>query len=70
MILLAGVWQARELDAGAAGDLPAYALGAAVAFAAAWLCIHFFLRWVARFSLLPFVVYRIVLGVILLAVFL
>jgi len=35
----------------------------------AYLCIHFFLKLLDRIGMLPFVIYRLVLGVILLAVF-
>lgn len=43
------------------------AVGALIAGASAYLCIHLFLRWVERIGLLPFVIYRLVLGVVLLA---
>ena len=41
--------------------------GALIAGAAAWLCIHFFLRLIERIGMLPFVLYRVALGVALLA---
>ena len=70
VILMAGIWQARNMGEEAVnGSWPEYVLGTVVSFVVAWLCIHFFLRYVARFSLLPFVIYRVILGVILLAVF-
>jgi undecaprenyl-diphosphatase len=40
-------------------------LGTAVAALSAWLCIHFFLQLVERIGMLPFVVYRLVLGAFL-----
>lgn len=43
--------------------------GAVTAGLAAYLCIHFFLRLLDRIGLVPFVVYRVLLGVVLLAVF-
>lgn len=43
-------------------------IGAALAFASAWLAILLMMRWLARASFLPFVVYRVILGVVLLAV--
>lgn len=46
--------------------VPATVLSAVVAI----LCIHYFLSYLQRFSLLPFVIYRLILGVILLVVFL
>ena len=37
-------------------------LGTAVAALSAWLCIHFFLQLVERIGMLPFVLYRVLLG--------
>ena len=39
------------------------ALGVVLAFAAAYLCIHFFLQFIERIGMLPFVVYRLLLGI-------
>jgi undecaprenyl-diphosphatase len=44
-------------------DLTAFAIGAGVAAVAGLGCIHFLLRFLRRAGMLPFVVYRIVLGV-------
>ncbi len=41
------------------------ALGAALSALAAGLCIHYFLRLVERLGMLPFVVYRVLLGVLI-----
>jgi undecaprenyl-diphosphatase len=38
------------------------ALGMALAFAAAYLCIHYFLQFIERIGMLPFVLYRLLLG--------
>ncbi len=70
VIALAGGWQARNLLAQSAPvhwDILLFATG--VSAAVALLCIHGFLIFLQRHSLLPFVVYRIVLGGILLWVF-
>jgi undecaprenyl-diphosphatase len=37
-------------------------LGIALSFIAAYTCIHFFLRFVERIGMLPFVIYRLLLG--------
>jgi len=42
--------------------------GVALSFVAAYLCIHLFLRFIERCGMLPFVVYRLILGVILFVV--
>jgi undecaprenyl-diphosphatase len=47
-------------------DWLALGYGAAFSFVAAYLCIHLFLSWISRIGMLPFVIYRLLLGVILL----
>ena len=42
-------------------------LGAALSAVSAGLCIHFFLRLVERLGMLPFVVYRVLLGFVIIA---
>lgn len=37
-------------------------LGVGLAFITAYLCIHYFLRFIERMGMLPFVIYRLVLG--------
>jgi undecaprenyl-diphosphatase len=44
-------------------------LGTLVAGVSAYLCIHYFLKLLARISMLPFVLYRLVLGAFLLFLF-
>ena len=41
-------------------------LGAALSFVSAYLCIHFFLKLIERVGMLPFVIYRLILGILLL----
>jgi len=48
------------------GDL---ALAALLALGSALLAIHFFLRMLQSMGMMPFVIYRVVLGIVLLAVF-
>jgi len=50
-------------------DWSALALGALVAGASAYACIHFFIRLLSRTGMLPYVIYRVVLGVVLLWLF-
>ncbi len=45
------------------------ALGALLSAGAAYLCIHFFLRWLQRMTFTPFVIYRLLLGCVLFVVF-
>jgi undecaprenyl-diphosphatase len=46
-------------------DWAALALGTAVAAASAYACISLLMRWVDQIGFLPFVIYRLILGVIL-----
>jgi undecaprenyl-diphosphatase len=39
--------------------------GAAFSFVAAYLCIFLFLSWISKIGMLPFVIYRLVLGLVL-----
>lgn len=41
-------------------------MGGAIAFVSALLCIHLFLQWIEKIGLLPFVIYRVILGTVLL----
>jgi undecaprenyl-diphosphatase len=51
-------------------DAEAIVLGLAVSALTGFACIHYFLKWLTRFGLLPYVIYRLVLGAVLLAVIL
>jgi undecaprenyl-diphosphatase len=42
-------------------------VGFVVAFVSAYLAIHWFLKIISRSSMTPFVAYRVLLGIILLA---
>ncbi|MBN1237656.1 MAG: undecaprenyl-diphosphate phosphatase [Gammaproteobacteria bacterium] len=44
--------------------------GAALAALTAFLCIHYFLKWLTRFGLMPYVVYRLVLGAVIFSIWL
>jgi undecaprenyl-diphosphatase len=41
-------------------------LGALLSFAVAYLTIHFFLKFIEKISMLPFVIYRFLLGFLIL----
>ena len=41
------------------------ATGVLLSFAAAYTCIHFFLRFIERIGMLPFVIYRLLLGAVI-----
>lgn len=70
VIVLAGGLETLELlhssDPVAWGQL---IFGTLLSFVAALACIHYFLMWLPRIGMFPFVIYRLLLGVVLLAVF-
>jgi undecaprenyl-diphosphatase len=67
-ILLAGAVATKDLlDASGPVDWTALGLGALLSFMVAYLTIHFFLRFIERISMLPFVLYRLLLGGVILA---
>ncbi len=70
VIVLAGGLETRELiERGAGVDWNALLLGTLFSAVSAYLCIHYFLKLLDRIGMLPFVIYRLLLGVLLLVVF-
>jgi undecaprenyl-diphosphatase len=51
-------------------DWAPFAVGAVLSAATAFACIHYFLKWLTRYGMLPYVVYRLLLGVVIFALFL
>lgn len=71
VIVVVGGWQTTQLIASAAPVNWVLLLFAAmVAGVAAFACIHWFFGLLERFGMLPFVIYRLVLGAFLLLLFL
>lgn len=74
VLALAGIWLGKGLfdqaDHAQAVQWPILVFATAVSAIIALLCIHYFLNYLQRFSLLPFMIYRLILGVILFVVFL
>lgn len=50
-------------------DLTALAIGTIVAATSAYLCIHYFLQLLEKLGLMPFILYRLALGLVLLVLF-
>ncbi len=68
VIVLAGGLEAyRGLTEQVMVDWRAVAVGMSVSAASAYLCIHWFLKLLDRIGMLPFVLYRLALGLVLLA---
>lgn len=70
VILMAGGYETLKLVQQATPVAwEAMLIGTLVAAVSAYLCIHFFLRLIERTGMLPFVIYRVLLGVVLLFLF-
>ncbi|MDH5190647.1 MAG: undecaprenyl-diphosphate phosphatase [Gammaproteobacteria bacterium] len=70
VIVLAGGLKMKELiEVGNGVQWDAIILGTLISGVSAWLCIHYFLKLLDKIGMGPFVLYRIVLGVVLLIVF-
>jgi undecaprenyl-diphosphatase len=70
-IAMASLYELRNLVE--AGEQVAWVdiiIGATVSAVSAYLCIHYFLKLLDRIGMMPFVAYRLVLGVVLFAMFL
>lgn len=71
VIVLAGgheTW--KLLQSPGAVDWGVIGSGTLLAFLAAYAAIHYFLKWLPQIGMLPFVIYRLLLGVVLLAIYL
>ncbi|KZZ14615.1 hypothetical protein A3751_00550 [Oleiphilus sp. HI0080] len=67
LIAAAGGLKTKELlETGTDAQLQLIAFATMVAFISAFVCIHFFLRFLERIGFMPFVVYRLSLGAVLL----
>lgn len=65
-ILLAGGLETLELAQSAEPvDWLSLLLGGVLSFGFAYLTIHYFLKFIERISMLPFVIYRVLLGVVI-----
>ena len=69
IIILSGGYQGSKLLAAPTQyDVSAILLGTGLSFISAFICIHLFLKVIERMGMLPFVIYRLILGIVLLAV--
>lgn len=70
VIVLAGGYEGKKLLVQTAPvDWTAIILGTLISAITAYLCIHFFLKLLDRIGMLPFVIYRLLLGAALLFIF-
>ncbi len=70
IIMLAGGLESYKLiTSDATYNYQALLFGFLVAAISGYLCIDLFLRWLERFGIMPFVIYRLILGILLLFIF-
>ena len=70
VILLAGGYKGTKLlEQTTPVDWTAIGLGVGLSAITAYICIHFFLKLLERIGMVPFVIYRIILGMALLVMF-
>lgn len=66
LILAIGLYKTKQLiESEVAVNLNDLLIGTSVSFVTAFTCIYFFLKWIEKMGFLPFVIYRLVLGVAL-----
>lgn len=65
IILLSGGYKGLGLINEPNVDWMSIGLGVAISAISAYLCIHYFLSFINRIGMLPFVIYRLILGAIL-----
>ena len=70
IILAGGVETLEYAQMASTQDINSLLIGAMISAVSAYACIHFFLKLIEKTSMLPFVIYRLVLGVVLFAMFL
>ncbi|MCC5810800.1 MAG: undecaprenyl-diphosphate phosphatase [Ectothiorhodospiraceae bacterium] len=70
IVLASGLQLIELLQPGTDVDWWAMSLGAVLSGISAYLCIHYFLVFIKRIGMQPFVAYRIILGMVLLIIFL
>ncbi|NNJ98036.1 MAG: undecaprenyl-diphosphate phosphatase [Gammaproteobacteria bacterium] len=70
VIFLAGGFETLEyLETASIQDGQALLIGALISAVSAYTCIHYFLKLLDRVGMMPFVAYRLVLGIVLVVLF-
>jgi len=70
IILAGGVETLEYLQVASINDMNDLIIGALISAVSAYLCIHYFLMLLEKVGMTPFVIYRLVLGFILLSLYL
>lgn len=69
VIVIGGVYEGIGLLGAVDVDWLGIAVGVSVSLVSAYLCIHYFLEFISKLSMLPFVIYRVILGFILIGLY-
>ena len=64
-----GLKTVELMQSGGDSDWSAMLAGTVIAGLSAYLCIHYFLGFIRRIGMQPFVIYRIALGLLLIVMF-
>lgn len=67
IIILSGGFKGLDLIGHSDVDWQAIAVGVCVSAVSAYICIHYFLSFINRLGMMPFVYYRLILGLALIA---
>ncbi len=65
VILSSGLFKA--LDSGEIIEWQPLIIGATLSAITAWFCIHYFLTFIEKIGMMPFIIYRLILGIVLFA---
>ena len=68
IILLSGLYKASQLAEQSEILWRDLAIASLLSFVAAYVCIHFFIGLIDRIGMMPFVIYRLILGIFLLII--
>lgn len=69
IVIACGLETVELIQAGNGTDWRAMFAGIAISGISAYLCIHYFLAFIKRIGMQPFVVYRLLLGIMLILIF-
>lgn len=70
IVMAGGVETLEYMEVASSGDMRDLLMGALISGFSAYLCIHVFLKLLERIGMTPFVIYRLILGAVLLVMFL
>ena len=70
IVLAGGVETLDYLEVASIDDMNDLIIGALISAVSAYLCIHYFLMLLERVGMTPFVIYRMLLGIVLLSLYL